>query len=139
MSECSSGDISVSCPGGCGLVCWSHYCRGWCEPEVIDMGEVRAKEPIAVKPTVVEVRRDGGGREGGAKEAAKPEGSDSVKLCAHGLSREGLLAGLGAVLETELEPSRADGGQGKELPFSGTVDELLDYLDLRRSDGSTSS
>lgn len=134
MSDCSVGEISVSCAGGCGLMCTSTHCYGWCEPVVIDAGEVLAKQPAAVDPTVVEVRR-----EGAEKHMPKPGGSDSVTLCAHGLSREGLVAGLAAVLDTGLEPVGPEGGEDKEMPFSGTVDEVLDYLDLRRSDGGASS
>ena len=107
----------------------------WCEPVVIDMGEVRATEAQAsaprVPPTVAEVHP-----EGEAKREGKLNGSESVQLNAHGLSRDGLIGGLRVVLDTELEPC----GEAKEgdLSFSGTADETLDYLGLRRSGGAVS-
>ena len=127
MSDCSSGEYSVSCSGGCGLICTSTHCYGWCEPVVIDIGELDFENAPGVEPTVIEVSRDGE-----AKDKPTFEGDDSVELCANGLSRDGLVAGLQSILGTELEPSGADDGGEKELPFSGTVDELLEHLDLRR-------
>ncbi len=125
MSDCSVGDYSVSCPGACRLICTSTHCYGWCEP--VYVGEVD-EDLVTVQPTVIEVRRGPDVTPG-----TRPEGPDSVTLCAHGLSREGLIAGLGTALGARLESTVEDADEEeREMPFSGTLDEALDYLGLRR-------
>ena len=135
MSDCSAGGVTIHCEGGCGAISAGSTVWVWCEPVVIDMGEVRTTEAEApaprLEPTVAEVHP-----EGEARREDRLNGSESVQLDAHGLSRDGLIGGLRVVLDTELEPS----GEAKEgdLSFSGTVDETLDYLGLRRSWGASS-
>lgn len=107
MSSCSSGGTSVSCEGGCGIICWDHgaHCSAWCEPV--------SHVVVTVGPAVI-------------------RSSDEVTVCTKDLSADHLLGTLEALLGARLGRSR----ESEELAsgtvsFTGPVAELLEHLGLR--------
>lgn len=65
---------------------------------------------------------------------APPDGSEELKLCTTELSRAALVAGLEKVLGTTLTDNRTESPreETEDVSFSGTVDELLQELQLGR-------
>ena len=110
MASCSSCGTTVSCEGGCGIICWDNcaHCSSWCEPT--GGGSVS----VTVGPAVL-------------------RSSDEVKVCTKGLSSYALVPVLEAHLGTALVRAR----ESEELAsgtvsFSGSVSELLEHLGLRQ-------
>lgn len=108
MASCSSGGTTVSCEGGCGIICWDHgaHCSSWCEP--VGGGVV-----VTVGPAVL-------------------RSSDEVTVCTKGLSADGLAGVLEAHMGTRLVRSRESAALASgTVSFTGPVEELLEHLGLR--------
>lgn len=110
MAVCSIGEISVECEGGCGLICWDHgHCRGWCEDS----------------PTIIPVS------------AAALRASEVVTVCTKELAPDAVAEKLRQLLDIPLVRSRELDVESGDASFSGSFDELLEYLALEESDVST--
>jgi hypothetical protein len=109
MSTCKACGVAITCPGGCGVFCLSggEETVAWCEPAEVSLQSDR--EPL--------------------------DGSAIVSLCAKELNPTNLHNALQTCLATPLRWAIDSGPEENfDLEFSGTVDQLLERIGLRRGE-----
>jgi hypothetical protein len=128
MADCSCGEVSISCPNGCGCFCANGDCTRWCEPVVVEaaFGQQTAREGGIVRTLTAP---DGGQRivinaMVTGKDLPLHRRGTQLQGCMHGATLESLALVMGVLHGVTVTAPADRAKETVDERVSGTLDQI---------------